>query len=108
VTLAPDGALASRECFNATVKISKLDSEPRPRVTIRQVAETAGVSIATVSRVVNGHSDVSAGTREAVQRVLREHGYQAGGRSRPAPTGLVGVMVPVVHPGYFAEILSGA
>ena len=100
--------MASRKCFNLTVKISKLDRERRARVTIRQVAETAGVSIATVSRVVNGHSDVSPHTREAVQRVLREHGYQAGARSRSAPTGLVGVMMPVVHPGYFAEILSGA
>ena len=90
------------------MKVSKPDSERRARVTIRQVAETAGVSIATVSRVVNGHSDVSADTREAVQRVLREHGYQAGPRSRPAPTGLVGVMLPLVHPGYFAQILSGA
>jgi LacI family transcriptional regulator len=90
------------------VKVSRPDSERRARVTIRQIAETAGVSIATVSRVVNGHSDVSADTRKAVQRVLSEHGYQAGTRSRPTPTGVVGVMMPLVHPGYFAEILSGA
>ncbi|HEY0934076.1 MAG TPA: LacI family DNA-binding transcriptional regulator [Trebonia sp.] len=90
------------------MKASQASPERRARVTIRQVAETAGVSIATVSRVINGHSDVSAGTREAVQRVVREHGYQAGTRSRPAATGLVGVMLPLVHPGYFAEILSGA
>lgn len=80
----------------------------RGRVTIRQVAELAGVSIATVSRVVNGHSDVSAQTREIVQRVIREHGYQAGARSRAGATRLVGVAIPFVHPGYFAEILSGA
>lgn len=104
----PGACRISRKCFNSRVKVSKLDSERRARVTIRQVAETAGVSIATVSRVVNGHSDVSADTREAVQRVLREYGYQAGPRSRPAPTGLVGVMMPLVHPGYFAQILSGA
>jgi LacI family transcriptional regulator len=85
------------------------------RVTIRQVAEQAGVSIATVSRVVNGHADVSAATREAVRRVLRESGYPASPRPRagragsgPARTGLVGVILPVVHPGYFAVILSGA
>ena len=89
-------------------------SEPggarRQKVTIKQVAEVAGVSIATVLRVVNGHSDVSSETREAVERVLRERGYPAGGR-RPraaSPTGLIGVMLPMVHPGYFAEILSGA
>jgi LacI family transcriptional regulator len=90
------------------VKASKADTEGRARVTIRQVAATAGVSIATVSRVINGHSDVSAGTRQAVQRVLREHGYQAGARSRPASAGIVGVMMPLVQHGYFAEILSGA
>lgn len=77
-------------------------------MTVRQVAEHAGVSIATVSRVINGHADVSARTREAVQRVLREHGYQASARSRQRSTGLVGVAVPMIHPGYFAAILSGA
>ena len=85
--------------------------EPRgSRVTIRQVAELAGVSIATVSRVVNGHADVSSETRETVRRVIRERGYQAGHRGRPAQagTGLVGVTMPVVHPGYFSAILSGA
>jgi LacI family transcriptional regulator len=80
----------------------------RGRVTIREVAELAGVSIATVSRVLNGHSDVSAQTREAVQRVIEERGYQAAPRSRPGSTQLVGVAIPFVHPGYFAEILSGA
>jgi LacI family transcriptional regulator len=80
------------------------------KVTIRQVAAAAGVSIATVSRVVNGHSDVSAETRQAVELVLRERGYPAGGRrSRTAQaTGLIGVTMPFVNPGYFAQILSGA
>ncbi|MGH3421495.1 MAG: LacI family DNA-binding transcriptional regulator, partial [Streptosporangiaceae bacterium] len=73
------------------------------RVTIRQVADLAGVSIATVSRVVNGHVDVSAETREVVRRVLREHGYHAG-RSRTLATGRVGIAVPMVHPPYFAQI----
>ena len=91
------------------MKTSKPGGVRREKVTIKQVAEVAGVSIATVSRVVNGHSDVSAETREAVERVLRERGYPAGGRRvRTAPaTGLIGVMMPVVHPGYFAGILSG-
>jgi LacI family transcriptional regulator len=83
-------------------------------VTIRQVADLAGVSIATVSRVVNGRSDVSSTTREAVRRVMREQGYHAGVRARPgvpgaeARTGLVGVTMPVIHHGYFASILAGA
>jgi LacI family transcriptional regulator len=92
------------------VQTSKPGGAPRQKVTIKQVAEVAGVSIATVSRVVNGHSDVSSETRQAVERVLRERGYPAGGRRvRTAPpTGVIGVMMPLVHPGYFAEILSGA
>jgi len=82
-------------------------------MTIRHVAELAGVSIATVSRVVNGHADVSSQTRAAVQRVIREHGYPPSPRSRtarsgPTRAGQVGVMVPLIHPGCFAEILAGA
>jgi LacI family transcriptional regulator len=87
---------------------NSLGDRRRARVTIRQVADRAGVSIATVSRVINGHTDVSERTREAVQRVLREDGYLASSRSRQRSTGLIGVAVPMVHPGYFAEILSGA
>ena len=92
------------------MKSSKPAGTGPQKVTIKQVAEVAGVSIATVSRVVNGHSDVSAETRQTVERVLRERGYEAGTRRlRAAPTtGLIGVMVPWVNPGYFAEILSGA
>jgi LacI family transcriptional regulator len=85
------------------------DSDPRAgRLTIRQVAELAGVSIATVSRVANGRSDVSVATRDAVRRVIREHGYFAGARSLPEPAGIIRIMVPEVHSNYFAEIVAGA
>ena len=82
-----------------------------PRVTIRQIAELAGVSIATVSRVVNGRGDVSHETRELVGRVIREHGYTANRSARglqSGRTGLVGCLVPLVYPAYFSGILSGA
>jgi LacI family transcriptional regulator len=80
------------------------------RVTIREIAERAGVSIATVSRVLNGRDDVSAETRELVGRVIREHGYTANRNARglsAGRTGLVGVLVPLVYPVYFSAILSG-
>jgi LacI family transcriptional regulator len=87
-------------------------NENRPsRVTIREIAELAGVSIATVSRVVNGRDDVSDETRELVQRVVREHGYSANRSARglsAGRTGFVGVTIPKVHPVYFSSILSGA
>ena len=81
------------------------------RVTIREIAELAGVSIATVSRVVNGRGDVSEETRDLVSRVIREHGYTANRNARglsAGRTGLVGVLVPLVYPVYFSAILSGA
>jgi LacI family transcriptional regulator len=81
------------------------------RMTIKEIADLAGVSIATVSRVVNGHSDVSSETREAVQRVIREHGYTTNRSARALSggrTGLVGVTVPRVQPSYFSAILDGA
>jgi LacI family transcriptional regulator len=81
------------------------------RVTIREIADLAGVSIATVSRVMNGHSDVSEETRDLVMRVVRENGYATNRSARglsAGRTGLVGVLVPLVYPVYFSAILSGA
>jgi len=51
-------------------------------VTIAAIAAEAGVSVPTVSRVLNGRSDVAAHTRERVEQLLRQHGYQRRG-SRP-------------------------
>ncbi|HEY4412652.1 MAG TPA: LacI family DNA-binding transcriptional regulator [Gaiellaceae bacterium] len=81
------------------------------RVTIREVADEAGVSIATVSRVLNGRDDVAPETRELVSRIIQERGYIAnrGARGLSAGrTGLVGLLVPLVFPAYFSAILSGA
>jgi LacI family transcriptional regulator len=81
------------------------------RLTIRQIADLAGVSIATVSRVLNGRDDVSDETREVVNRVIRENGYTANRSARglsAGRTGLVGVLVPLVYPAYFSGILAGA
>jgi LacI family transcriptional regulator len=48
----------------------------RKRVTIKEVAQAAGVSTQTVSRVVNGRPDVSSKTRHHVQEVIDQLGYQ--------------------------------
>jgi LacI family transcriptional regulator len=81
------------------------------RTTIRHIADQAGVSIATVSRVLNGREDVSDETRDLVRRVIRENGYTANRSARGLSggrTGLVGILVPLVYPAYFAGILAGA
>ena len=51
------------------------------RVTISTIAAEAGVSVPTVSRVVNGRSDVAPQTRKRVEELLRQHGYR---RRRPS------------------------
>jgi LacI family transcriptional regulator len=51
-------------------------TEPRP--TLATVAASAGVSVATVSKVLNGRRDVAPATRARVQEMLRAHDY--GGR----------------------------
>lgn len=48
---------------------------PRRRLTIREVAEAAGVSTQTVSRVLNNRPDVSAETFERVQQIIADTGY---------------------------------
>src|SRR5881227_3242093 len=80
-------------------------------ITIRQIADLAGVSIATVSRVLNGREDVSKETRDLVTRVIRENGYTANRSARglsAGRTGLIGVLVPLIYPAYFSAILAGA
>ena len=56
---------------------AELDRPFRGRATIRDIADLSGVSIATVSRALNGRPDVAPGTREAVLRVAREQGFSA-------------------------------
>jgi LacI family transcriptional regulator, galactose operon repressor len=86
-------------------------AQPAHRMTIRQIADLAGVSIATVSRVLNGRDDVAPETRDLVRQVIREHGYTANRSARglsAGRTGLIGILVPMVFPAYFAGILAGA
>jgi LacI family transcriptional regulator len=55
---------------------------PGRKTTLAAIAVAAGVSLPTVSKVVNGHRDVAPGTRARVERLLEEHGYP---RPRPRP-----------------------
>ena len=58
------------------------------RVTISDIAAEAGVSVPTVSRVLDGRSDVAPRTHERIEQ-LRDHGYQRPTaplrRARPRP-----------------------
>jgi LacI family transcriptional regulator len=51
------------------------------------VAASAGVSVATVSKVLNGRSDVAPATRALVQAILKQHDYVAPAARRVEPAG---------------------
>jgi LacI family xylobiose transport system transcriptional regulator len=57
----------------------------RGELTVAMIARLAGVSAPTVSRVLNGRSDVAADTRRRVEQLLREHGYRRPGAILPSP-----------------------
>ena len=48
-------------------------------MTVATIAQLAGVSSPTVSKVLNGRSGVGAGTRQRVEALLRDHGYRKPG-----------------------------
>lgn len=86
------------------------DVEPAPRVKMADVARTAGVSVATVSKVVNGRYGVAQSTFTRVQEVIDELGYEAslGARSlRSHRTNVLGILVAEFEP-YSTELLKGA
>jgi len=72
---------------------------PAGNVSLAAVAELAGVSEATVSRVLNRRYGVSASTREAVEAALRKIGYE-----RPARGELVVLLVPNLTDAIFAQM----
>ncbi|OIQ94699.1 HTH-type transcriptional repressor CytR [mine drainage metagenome] len=69
-------------------------TSPQVRTRMADVADQARVSMATVSRVLNGKQGVSAPTRRAVLAALDTLGYQRPERLRMRSAGLVGLVVP--------------
>ncbi|ONI74091.1 LacI family transcriptional regulator [Kribbella sp. ALI-6-A] len=75
--------------------------------TLREVAERAGVSVRTVSNVVNDFPQVAAETRAKVQRALDELGYQPNAVARTlrnGRSGLIALVLPELDVPYFAEL----
>jgi LacI family transcriptional regulator len=70
------------------------------------VAASAGVSVATVSKVLNGRSDVSESTRARVQEVLKEHEY-VGRRPEPVERPTVELFYQGFLNSYSVEVIQG-
>ena len=87
-----------------------INERARSAPTLAAVAERAGVSPITVSRVLRLPNLVSPATREAVQAALRELGYvpnQVAGALASARTRSVGVLVPTIANSIFADTVQG-
>ncbi|MFG1647078.1 LacI family DNA-binding transcriptional regulator [Amycolatopsis sp. NPDC049252] len=84
--------------------------QPSSRVTIRDVAARAGVSVATVSKVINERYGVSAATLAKVRAVIEELGYEASlvaQSLRNHRTNVIGILVADLEP-FSTELLKGA
>ena len=80
------------------------------RVTIREVARAAGVSVATVSRVLNESGPVAGDTRDRIRRVAGEMRYIPNGAARSLSmrrTGTLGVLLPDLYGEFFSEVIRG-
>jgi len=79
-------------------------------ITIRDVAEAAGVSTATVSRALRGLAHVDPQTRARVEQVAKEMDYvvsPSASRLASGRTGTIGVIAPFIARWFFSTVLSG-
>jgi DNA-binding LacI/PurR family transcriptional regulator len=79
-------------------------------VTIKDVAKKAGVSIASVSRVINDSKPVAPETKEKILKVIEETGYKPNAMARGLKkneSGLIGLITPDMENGTFAELVKG-
>ena len=89
----------------------ELSSLSRKRVTIYDIAREAGVSAATVTRVLNGADSVRAETREKVQQIIDAHGYAPSTVAQDLGSGstkTIGIILPGIQNPYYAALVSAA
>jgi len=81
-------------------------TSPVNRVTLADIAGQASVSLSTISKVLNGRSDVSAPTRARVEALLAEHGYLRR-KTGESTTGLVELVFHELEAAWSMEIIRG-
>jgi LacI family transcriptional regulator len=89
---------------------SALPHREAPLATIRDVAQAAGVSIATVSRVLNGSPRVSDDARDRVWSAVAELDYWPNTAAQSLTTrrsNAIGVLLPDLYGEFFSEVIRG-
>ena len=76
---------------------------------LASIAEAAGVSVPTVSKVINGREGVSEETRERVQRLISDAGYRSpqGRRLRATGRTMIDLVIGEIDTGYSVGVLNG-
>lgn len=83
---------------------------PPPLATIKEVAREAGVSVATVSRVLNSKGPVRDETRQRILEAATRLGYSPNAAARSLSTrktGTIGVLLPDLYGEFFSEVIRG-
>jgi len=81
-----------------------------PRPTMRRIAGELGVSVMTVSKVLNNHGDISEATRGRVLAKIEELGYQRNAVARSLTlrrSHTIGIVIPDLMHSFFVEIIAG-
>ena len=84
--------------------VSKQDTR---RATISEIAREAGVSVPTVSKVLNGHAHVAAETRARVEEIIAKRDYARRPAKRKQKAGLVDLVFPGLGSEWALEIIEG-
>lgn len=78
--------------------------------TIRDIAKLAGVSVATVSRIINHSGKVSLKTRNKVEKIIQETHYQPNQVARTLyqkTSKMIGIIIPDLNNRFYAQIVDG-
>ncbi|GAA2752493.1 LacI family DNA-binding transcriptional regulator [Amnibacterium kyonggiense] len=86
--------------------MSTTEAGRRERTTLSMLAAEAGVSLSTISKVLNGHADVAPSTRQRVELLLDEHEYRRRGTAAKGSTLVELVFSDLSNP-WGTEVMAG-
>jgi len=78
--------------------------------TMKRIASELGVSVTTISKVLNNHGDISEATRDRVLAKIEELGYQRNAVARSLTlrrTHTIGIVIPDLMHSFFVEVIEG-
>jgi DNA-binding LacI/PurR family transcriptional regulator len=97
--------------FAYDLVLQKAECELKKKVTVKEIAVRAGVSVGTVSHVLNNPDKVRDARRNHVERVIRSLGYQPSPLARALrrkTTDMLGMIIPDITNPFFPSIVRGA